>query len=298
MIYWLLFLIVFFAIGCIARYRQLVRNVNDPQQYTLPSNQFEQVRQNIIWGFYLFSVFVILFGHQAVANSYFDLLTLEFLFLLLWCIWLTALCGEFLLPGSRVKFYDEKSGRLFHYLLVFLLFIGGVLILSFAPSSLANNIKGLINGPQFATGKVQGQSSSGGRAVSFYIRLDGESYTMPNSKWWRSLKKGDEIQYAHNPYDTDFAPDIFSLEEIEYTVPGIILILLAGFLLLSTVYVAIDGYRHWLFPRTDPAPKMAMYYPYDHAPSGQETTELSLFSKFFLGLAVAIGILFVWRRRK
>lgn len=121
---------------------------------------------------------------------------------------------------------------------------------------------------------------------------------MPNSKWWRSLKKGDETQYAYNPYATGFAPDIFALEEIEYTVPGTILILLAGFLLLSTVYIAFDGYRNWLFPQAAPAPNLAMHYPYAHTLPEQETIELSRFSKFFLGLIVATGLFFVWRRRR
>jgi hypothetical protein len=298
MIYWLLFLIVFFAIGCIAKYRQLVKKVNDPQQYTLPSNKIEQVRQNVIWGFYMFSVFAILFGHQAITNSYFDFLTLEFLFLLLMCIWLTALCGEFVLPGGVVKFYDERGGLLFHYLLVFLLFMGGLLILSTAPADLASDVKGLINGPQFTTGIIQGQSSSGGRVASFYVQLGGESYSMPNSKWWRSVKKGDEIQYGYNPYATGFSPDIFPPEEIGFTIPGIILILLAGFLLLSTLYIAVDGYRNWLFPPTISVQALATYYPHSHTLAEHETIQLSGCSKLFLGLTIVIGLFLVWRRHK
>lgn len=132
MIYFLLFLIVSFAIGCIAKYRQFAKRVNNPRRYHGPINQAEQKRHNSVLWFYVISVFTILFGYQAVSNSYFDLLSLEFLFLFLWCIWLTALWGEYMLPGSVVKFYDEEGSRLFHYLLVFLLLVGGILILSFA----------------------------------------------------------------------------------------------------------------------------------------------------------------------
>jgi hypothetical protein len=187
---------------------------------------------------------------------------------------------------------------LFHYLLVFLLFMGGLLILSTAPADLASDVKGLINGPQFTTGIIQGQSSSGGRVASFYVQLGGESYSMPNSKWWRSVKKGDEIQYGYNPYATGFSPDIFPPEEIGFTIPGIILILLAGFLLLSTLYIAVDGYRNWLFPPTISVQALATYYPHSHTLAEHETIQLSGCSKLFLGLTIVIGLFLVWRRHK
>ena len=240
MVFLLGLIIIINAIGLVFNFRAHVKKQNKfaVQQAGCFSGC---ISQSLMW-IYLLGGFTLIIGFLSIAKTYYDFLLLSLLATTLFAAWVSAIFGglfaELIAPVSIIRF-DSRKQQLF-YLSFFniTLFFGILLIFIFSLPSAVETIEGLLNGPDFMIGVVEEKSSGISRlGTSYYIDINGEHKHIPNSKWWSSLEIGDEIQYVHNPRATGISA-IFQSEQIDLTIPGIILIVINSTFWLLTLRLA------------------------------------------------------------
>ena len=126
---------------------------------------------------------------------------------------------------------------------------------------------------------------------------------MPDAKWWTSLEKGDEIQYAYNPHATDVS-DIFRPNQITLTVPGIMLIIIGLALWFLTVRWAWEGFVNSIWPKeaarvVSPSVRQKLDEPLDTTgvePSYKTSSEQTFPAILLIGLGMVAGIFLLFRK--
>ncbi len=237
------FIIIICAIGLVLKYRAFIKEQNkfNVQQAGCFSGC---VSHTLIW-IYLLGSFVLIIGYFSVAKTYYDFLSLDLLMMTLFAVFISAIFGslfaELIMPVPIIHFHSRKQQIIYLSCFSIILFFGVLLIFTFLLPSTVETTEGLLNGPNFMSGIVEEKSRSISRSgTSYYIDINGESKHIPDANWWYSLEKGDEIQYIHNPHATTMS-NIFQPNQIDLTIPGIILIVINSIFWFLTIWLAWTG---------------------------------------------------------
>ena len=234
------------AFGLILKFRAVMK----PPFFYLPIQDKGRIDPQTWLIIFLIAPIILMFGQDILANSYYDYLLLDVLLRLLLYVWMAALLGEFMLPGGvLLSIWSNRKERLEAYLIVlFTLLLGGLFYHFFMLPDFTEGAQGLISGPQFSSGivgRLSRESSRGG--VSYFVDIDTHTYSVPDGNWWHSLRKGNEIYYAHGP-KVSIHPQIFRPDRIAMTIPGLVMIVCTIALWLLTLWVIIDGYSNLFWP--------------------------------------------------
>lgn len=194
---------------------------------------------------FLIGVLVALFGFRAVTNSYYDFFTTGLLVGSLSMVWFTVIVigmfAQLFIPDGLV--FEGKLGKLTWFMLtimtaMFVILAGPLLVI---PDGI-DTIQGVFSGPSMAQGIVQSKTSHFDRSGAYYnMTINNQEFDVPNSAWWNTLRRGDSITYAYNPYSED-GGTAFPPDEIGFTLPGILIIGICLFLLYLTIWISIGGF--------------------------------------------------------
>lgn len=189
-------------------------------------------------------------------------------------------------------------------MIVFLLgiFIFGFSVLVAIPESFPH-IKGLIEGPVFSENIIQGKTTSYDRSGSnYYVDINNQHFHVPNSKWWQTFAKGERIAYAYNPYSGGFSESIFHPNEINFTLPGMIIITDLILLWGMTIWASIGGYVYFIFHK----PIRDYHYPseissyatpqFQHHQAENSNKQSSCLPVLGIAIGLAALMLLIWKR--
>ena len=294
------------AIGITLKYRTLVG-----QQQVYPIQQsgyFSGCLSSMLWGIYLLGFFVLIIGLSHLAKTYYDYLSLDLLMTTLFIVWLFTMSGILLaelIAPAPIFYYESRKERLFFMSLFnFFSLIWVSLIFFIMLPNAVETYQGILSGPQWKSGIVERKSSGFNRlGTTYYININEEHKHMPDAKWWTSLEKGDEIQYAYNPHATDVS-DIFRPNQITLTIPGIMLIIIGLALWFLTVRWAWEGFVNSIWPKeaarvVSPSVRQKLDEPLDTTgvePSYKTSSEQTFPAILLIGLGMVAGIFLLFRK--
>lgn len=163
-------------------------------------------------------------------------------------------------------FFTSHGRQLFstqiRYYKIFIVVTGffGLALSLFACLSMAEWVEGLVVGPDFSTGIVEGKSiENGGRlGPEFYVAIEDERYQVLDYGWWQSISKGDQISFAYN-VQAKFDKSIFQPDKISFSTSGILVSGVGGAIWLAIIGISLNGYKT-LFSRKQYDFELPMYH--------------------------------------
>lgn len=250
MIYLLTLITAIIAIGLILKYRAVLKEQTRPTTVTTRKDGcFSGCFSNALWAVYLLGGFALIFGHAYVLITYYDYLLSSFFFTTLMVIGVFTVFGSFCAELVKPIFFENTS-RIFLSGWVFILFFGVIIIFMFTLPNITEIISGLLAGPTVTSGIIENKSIATSRAgSSYYVDINEGDNHMVNSNWWHSIERGDEIEYAYNPYATRFV-DIFQRDQITLTWAGAALISLWLAFFALIISWSWDGFVHFIKQKT------------------------------------------------
>ncbi len=243
--------IVFSAIGLVLKYRSLFRV--QAQQDGCFLSCFKSIIIGVLLGFYIVGGLIwFIIKFFGLARTYYDFLIDNFLFMTFMALLIYVVFGLWLAEtiNPTFLFVDHTPRPIVRRLYIILLSIALFFVFSslFALTyvTIEETGKGLLSGPEWVTGVVEMKSSSFSRSGTlYYVDINGKHLHVPDSTWWHSLEKGDEVRYAFNPHVTGTA-DAIRPDRISLTNTGIVLIIAGLLLWLLTIGAAWDGFaKSW-----------------------------------------------------
>ena len=243
MVYLLEFIVAIIAIGLALNARLYYTTTTRQREKGCLSGCFSKTLVYI----YSFGFVILALIHPYIGKSYYDYLSIDLSTKLLISVWLSAVVAGYIIESIRpVAFASRKfKSRIKRIFLltsgVVILFFGIRAAHFFLFSNYAETTNGLLTYPDITSGIAKEKSSDGDRSgVHYYVNIDGEDKHVIDSKWWRSIGWWEEIEYAYNPHATMFV-DIFQADRINFTIPGVILLLLSMIPWVLTLSLSWDG---------------------------------------------------------
>ena len=189
----------------------------------------------------LIAILILMTAGQMFGRSYYDsaILYLSNIFLsLIWCIFTIGFALANLI--KIVNIWPKKSEQtrwMIPLLIIFgvVAYMAALILLTDVPKSVQDLLKGPI--PNSGTVERTSVQSSNG-AISYFLDIDGVTYSATRTVWYRSLEEGDEVDFVHTRrglLDTvAFHPNNLQLTPI-----GVLLISASAYLWVFTLVLSL-----------------------------------------------------------
>ena len=153
-----------------------------------------------IWTLFVIVLFISMVGRWLTQTTYYNYFLLNLLFWPWFAIILTGAFASMVISPITL----EAPARRRHYLLFRLILLAFVaafvwVSLTWVSDMVTQQVHALQYGPRSASGIIAGKDSVTGKVSVHNVTVDGVKYTIPDHVWWRTLRRGQRIDFVRDP---------------------------------------------------------------------------------------------------